>query len=71
MLDNYLLKGCGTALVTPFNEDQTVDYEAFGRMVTRQIDNGAWKTTKRRSCWRSPRSCARAALWWWAPAPTR
>lgn len=27
MLDNYLLKGCGTALVTPFNEDQTVDYE--------------------------------------------
>ena len=40
MLDNYLLKGCGTALVTPFNEDQTVDYEAFGRMVTRQIDNG-------------------------------
>ena len=40
MLDNYLLKGCGTALVTPFKEDQTVDYEAFGRMVTRQIDNG-------------------------------
>lgn len=39
MLDNFLLKGCGTALVTPFMNNQ-VDYAAFRRMVTRQIDRG-------------------------------
>lgn len=39
MLDNFLLKGCGTALVTPFLNG-AVDYEAYRLMVKRQIDRG-------------------------------
>lgn len=34
------LKGCGTALVTPFFEDGEVDYEAFGALVERQVAGG-------------------------------
>ena len=34
------LKGCGTALVTPFLEDGEVDYEAYGALVERQIAGG-------------------------------
>ena len=33
------LKGCGTALVTPFC-DGKVDYEAYGRLVRRQLGAG-------------------------------
>lgn len=33
------LKGCGTALVTPFC-DGKVDYEAYGRLVRRQLEAG-------------------------------
>lgn len=33
------LKGCGTALVTPFC-DGKVDYEAYGRLVRRQLEEG-------------------------------
>lgn len=33
------LKGCGTALVTPFCDGQ-VDYEAYGRLVRRQLGAG-------------------------------
>lgn len=39
MLDNFLLKGCGTALVTPFLNG-AVDYEVYRLMVKRQIDRG-------------------------------
>ena len=39
MLDTFLLKGCGTALVTPFLNG-AVDYEAYRLMVKRQIDRG-------------------------------
>ena len=39
MLDNFLLKGCGTALVTPFLNG-AVDYVAYRLMVKRQIDRG-------------------------------
>lgn len=35
-----VLQGCGTALVTPFTPDGAVDYEAYGRMVDRQVANG-------------------------------
>lgn len=35
-----MLKGCGTALVTPFKEDGKVDYEAFRAMVSRQMAAG-------------------------------
>lgn len=34
------LKGCGTALITPFKADLSVDYEAFKKLVKRQIEQG-------------------------------
>ncbi|WP_298264041.1 4-hydroxy-tetrahydrodipicolinate synthase [uncultured Lutibacter sp.] len=34
------LLGTGVALVTPFNEDKSVDYNALERLVNHQIDNG-------------------------------
>lgn len=34
-----LLKGCGTALATPF-KDGKVDYEAYARLVRRQVEAG-------------------------------
>lgn len=34
------LKGCGTALVTPFREDGEVDYEAYAALVDRQVSGG-------------------------------
>ena len=35
------LKGCGTALVTPFTPDGDVDYEAYAALVKRQVEGGA------------------------------
>ena len=35
-----VLQGCGTALVTPFTADGAVDYEAYARMVDRQVAAG-------------------------------
>jgi len=34
------LLGTGVALVTPFNEDRSVDFEGLARLVNYQIDNG-------------------------------
>lgn len=34
------LRGCGTALVTPFQEDGTVDVEALRKLVLWQVDEG-------------------------------
>jgi len=34
------LRGCGTALVTPFRPDGSIDDECFKSLVTRQIKNG-------------------------------
>lgn len=34
------MRGCATALVTPFKKDGSIDDECFTRLVTRQIDNG-------------------------------
>ena len=34
------LKGCGTALVTPFTEDGEVDYEAYAALIERQVEGG-------------------------------
>ncbi len=34
------LRGCGTALVTPFRADGSIDEECFKRLVERQIKNG-------------------------------
>ena len=35
-----MFTGCGTALVTPFKQDRSVDEEALRRLVRRQIDAG-------------------------------
>lgn len=35
-----MFKGTGTALITPFKSDQSVDYEAFRKIVHQQIDGG-------------------------------
>jgi len=35
-----MFTGCGTALVTPFHKDSSVDEEAFRRLVRRQINAG-------------------------------
>jgi len=37
---NIDLHGMGVALITPFKEDESVDYEALIRMVNHLIDNG-------------------------------
>ena len=34
------LKGMGVALITPFKEDESVDYEALGKLVEYQVQNG-------------------------------
>ncbi|MGN1262468.1 MAG: 4-hydroxy-tetrahydrodipicolinate synthase [Prevotella sp.] len=36
-----IFKGLGIALVTPFNEDGTVDYESLTRLIEYQLNNGA------------------------------
>lgn len=40
MINDYLFKGCGTALVTPF-KDGEVDYEAYAALIERQVEGGA------------------------------
>ena len=35
-----MFTGCGTALVTPFQRDQSLDEAALRRLVRRQIDAG-------------------------------
>src|ERR1700734_1014204 len=35
-----MFKGCGTALVTPFRRDLSLDEEALRRLVRHQIDEG-------------------------------
>ncbi len=36
----HWMRGCGTALVTPFKKDGSIDDECFKSLVTRQIKNG-------------------------------
>jgi 4-hydroxy-tetrahydrodipicolinate synthase len=40
MLEMTTLKGCGTALVTPFKEDRSTDEEALARLVEFQVEAG-------------------------------
>ena len=35
-----LFKGAGVALITPFNEDNSVNYDMLKTLVKRQIDGG-------------------------------
>ena len=39
-MESLVLRGCGTALVTPFLPDGSVDYEAFASLVDRQVAAG-------------------------------
>lgn len=39
-MKDMLFKGCGTALVTPFFADGTVDYEGLAALVCRQVESG-------------------------------
>lgn len=36
-----IFTGVGTAIATPMNEDGSINYEEFGRLVDYQIDNSA------------------------------
>ena len=40
-MKKILLRGAGPALVTPFKSDGSVDYEAYARLVKRQVEGGA------------------------------
>lgn len=40
MKDYPILKGCGTALFTPFKADGSVDYDTFAANIDRQIEAG-------------------------------
>lgn len=39
MRERLFLKGCGTALVTPFKDGEP-DYDAYGRSIRRQVESG-------------------------------
>ena len=39
-MKNTVFKGVGTAIVTPFNEDLSVDFESFGRLLDWQVAEG-------------------------------
>ena len=39
-MESLVLRGCGTALVTPFLPDGSVDYEAYASLVDRQVAAG-------------------------------
>lgn len=39
-MNTKMLRGCGTALATPFAEDGSVDYDAYRTLVRRQMDAG-------------------------------
>ena len=39
-MNNLILKGCSTALVTPFLEDGAVDYDSYAALLDRQVASG-------------------------------
>lgn len=39
-MKNIIFKGCATAIVTPFNEKNEIDFEEFRKLVDFQIENG-------------------------------
>ena len=39
-MKDIIFKGCATAIVTPFDENNNVNYEEFKKIVNYQIDNG-------------------------------
>ena len=39
-MKDVIFKGCGTAIVTPFNKENQIDFDEFKRLVDFQINNG-------------------------------
>jgi 4-hydroxy-tetrahydrodipicolinate synthase len=39
-MTNSRFTGMGVALITPFKDDETVDYNSLGRLVDYQLKNG-------------------------------
>lgn len=39
-MKDIIFKGCATAIVTPFNENDKINFDEFRRLVNFQIDNG-------------------------------
>ena len=39
-MKNTLFTGAGIAIITPFNEDGSINYERLGEMIDYQIENG-------------------------------
>lgn len=39
-MKNTVFKGVATAIITPMNEDGSIDYESFGRLIDWQIEQG-------------------------------
>ncbi len=39
-MKNTVFEGAATAIITPFFEDGSVDYESFGRLIDFQVDSG-------------------------------
>lgn len=39
-MGNLVFKGCGTALLTPFKEDLSIDYQAYENLIIRQVEQG-------------------------------
>ena len=37
---SVVFKGCGTALLTPFKEDLSIDYQAYEKLLIRQVEQG-------------------------------
>ena len=44
-----IFKGAGVAIVTPMNEDGSVNYEKFGELIEFQIANTVWTKLQRES----------------------
>lgn len=39
-MKDIIFKGCGTAIITPFNNDNKIDFDEFKKLIDFQIDNG-------------------------------
>lgn len=37
---SVVFKGCGTAVLTPFKEDLSIDYQAYEKLLIRQVEQG-------------------------------
>ena len=39
-MKRHILSGCGAAMITPFKEDMTIDWERLAHMIDYVIDGG-------------------------------